>query len=67
MEAHDALEESTRHGRSRVGVAKGDEVSILGEAINHSLDDRLAMHLGKAIDEVHGDVCPHLRGNIKGL
>jgi hypothetical protein len=40
---------------------------MLGEAIDHREDDRLAMDLRQALNEVHQDVRPHLGRHIKGL
>jgi hypothetical protein len=60
VEADDAVEEGPGHGRGCIGVSEGDEVHVLGEAVNHREDDRLAAHLGKALDEVHGDISPQL-------
>jgi hypothetical protein len=42
-------------------------VDILGEAIHHREDYELARHLGQPLDEVHGDVGPHLGRHLKGL
>jgi hypothetical protein len=60
MEVDDAVEEGPGHERGCIGVTEGDEVRVLGEAVNYREDDRLAAHLGKALDEVHGDISPHL-------
>ena len=67
METNDTVEEGTGHGCSSVGMAERDEVSILGEAIDHHENDRFAAHLGEALDEVHGDICPDLRRHLQGL
>jgi hypothetical protein len=48
-------------------VAEGDEVRILGEAVDDSKDHRLPMDLREALDEVHGDVGPHLGRHLKQL
>jgi hypothetical protein len=42
-------------------------VRILGEAVDHREDDGLAAHLGQPLDEVHGNIRPHLRRHIKRL
>jgi hypothetical protein len=42
-------------------------VSVLGEAIDHREDDRFAAHLRQPLDEVHGDVGPHLGRHLEGL
>ena len=67
MEADDVVEESSRDGGGGVGVAERDEVRVFGEAVDHRENDGLAAHLGKALDEVHGDVIPDLRRHLKGL
>jgi hypothetical protein len=67
VKADDAVEEGTGHGCSSVRMAEHDEVGILGEAVDRREDDRLFAHLGKALDEVHGDMGPHLRGHLQGL
>jgi hypothetical protein len=40
---------------------------ILGEAIDHREDNRLAPDFTQPFDEVHGDVGPHLGRHLKGL
>jgi hypothetical protein len=60
MEEDDAIEEGPGHGRDCIGMTEGDEVRVLGEAVNHREDDGLAAHIGKDLDEVHGDISPHL-------
>ena len=67
METDDALKEGAGDGRGGVGVAERDEVRVLGEAVNHREDDGLAAHFGEALDEVHGDVRPHLRRHLERL
>jgi hypothetical protein len=47
-------------------VAEYDEVSILGEAINHCHDNGLAMHPGVALDKVERDAGPYLGGTSNG-
>lgn len=53
MKANNAFEESLDDGRGSVGLAERDEVSVLGEAIDHSEDDGLAADLGQPLDEIH--------------
>ena len=65
--ADDAGEEGACHRSRSVGMAEGDEVRVLGEAINHREDDGLPAHLGQPFDEVHGDVRPHLGGHVQRL
>ena len=48
-------------------MTQGDEVRVLGEAVNHREDDGFAAHLGKALDEVHGNIRPHLGGYVQRL
>ena len=63
----DAVEEGACHRSSRVGMTEDDEVRVLGEAINHREDDGLAANLRQPLDEVHGDVRPHLGGHVQRL
>jgi hypothetical protein len=42
-------------------------VRVLREAVDHRQDYRLARHLGQALNEVHGDVRPHLGGHLQRL
>jgi len=67
VKRNDAVEEGAGDRRRRVWVTEGDEVGVPREGINHREDDRLPVDLRKAFNKVHGDVCPHLRGNLKGL
>ena len=48
-------------------MAERDEVHILGEVVDHRMDDGLAAHLGEALDEVHGNIRPDLRWHLQGL
>ena len=48
-------------------MAERDEVRVLGEAVDHREYDRLAPDLRKALDEVHGDVRPHLGRHLQRL
>ena len=48
-------------------MTQGDEVGLLGEAINHREDDRLLVDLREALDEIHRDVRPYLCGDLEGL
>jgi hypothetical protein len=59
--------ESPGDRRCSVGVAEGDEMTVLGEAIHHREDDELVVHSGKALDEVHGDVRPDLGWHLQWL
>ena len=67
MQPDDAVEEGARDRRRCVRVAEGDDVRVLGEAVHHGEDDRLPMYLGELLDEVHGDVRPHLGRHLKRL
>jgi len=62
-----AVKEGTGDRRHSVGVAKRDEVRVLGEAIDDSEDDRLAADPGQPLDKVHEDVSPHLGWHGQGL
>jgi len=42
-------------------------MGILGQAIHDGEDDALAMYLGKAFHEIHGDVRPHQRWDVEWL
>jgi hypothetical protein len=63
MEAHDVGEESVSNGLGGVGVRQGNQMAVLAEAMDDGEDDRLALHLGKRLDEVDADVRPHHRWN----
>ena len=67
MQPDNAVEESASDGGRGVRVAERNKMHILGEAIDHREDDRLAADLGQALDEVHRNIHPHLRRNVKGL
>jgi hypothetical protein len=53
MEADNAVKEGPGDRRGSVRMAQGDEMLVLGEAINDGEDDRLPMDLGQAFDEIH--------------
>ena len=42
-------------------------MGVLREAIHHRQNHRLAVHLWKTLDEVHGDISPHLGQDVQGL
>ena len=65
MQSDNGFEERLRHCGRRVGVTQGDEVSMLGELINHRQDDTLAVVTRQALNEVHGDVCLDLRRDLE--
>jgi hypothetical protein len=56
MELDDAIEEGFGDQSGNVGVAQRDEMSMLGEPINHDQDDTLAMDVRKAFDEIKRNV-----------
>ena len=64
---NNAIKESSGDQRYRVWVAERDEMCILGEAIDHREDNRLAPDFKKPFDEVHGDVGPHLGQHLEGM
>jgi hypothetical protein len=64
----DALgEEGMSHYCRCVGVAEGYEVCRFGKAVHHGENDRLAIDLVEALDEVHGYVGPDCRWNAEVL
>ena len=67
MEPHNLVEERLGNRGGAVGVAEGDEMCILGEAINHRENHRFASDLGKAFNKIHGDVGPDGVGNVQRL
>ena len=67
MQPDNIVEESLGNRDGGVGMSKRDEVGVLGEAIDHRQDDRLAADLGKPLDEVHRDIRPHLGRHGEGL
>jgi hypothetical protein len=67
VEPNNVEEESVCHHCCRIRVAEGDEMSVLRERVHHSVDHILVAHLGKALNEIHGDVGPHCGWHIKQL
>ena len=48
-------------------MAQGDEMRHLREAVDHSEDHILPAQTWEALNEVHGDVAPHMIWNGQGL
>jgi hypothetical protein len=46
---------------------QGNEVRILGEAVDDGKNDRLPVDHREALDEVHRDVGPHLGQHVERL
>ena len=67
MQTNNVVEECTCNRGGRVGMAKGDEVRVLGESVNHRENDGFAADLGQALDKIHRDVCPNLGRDVEGL
>jgi hypothetical protein len=67
VQPDNAIEEGTDDGGRSVGVAKGDEMRVHGEAVDHREYDGFPANLGQTLDEVHGDIRPHLGRNVEGL
>jgi hypothetical protein len=67
VEPDNGVDEGHGNSRCRVGVAEGDEVCILGEAVHHYQDDRLTADLGDADDKIERDVEPYTRWHRKRL
>jgi hypothetical protein len=67
METNDVMEESMSDGRRRIRVTQRNEMSILGESVDHSKDDALAMNFGKHLDEIHGNISPNARWHRQWL
>jgi hypothetical protein len=67
VEAHNVVEEGLNDGDSGVGVGKGDEVRVLGEAVDDGEHHGLAPDARKSLDEVHGDVRPYRTWNLQRL
>jgi hypothetical protein len=67
MQANDAIEERPGDGGRCVRVPQQEEVGVLRETVDDREDHRFARHLGQALDEVDGDVRPHLGGNVQRL
>jgi hypothetical protein len=59
VQAHDLIEEDAGHRHRRVWATQGDEVGVLGEAVDDGEDEGLATHSREALNEVHGDVGPN--------
>jgi hypothetical protein len=60
MEPHDIFEEGASNGLHGVEEAQGDEMCILGEAIDDGEDDQLPTNARKALNRVHGAIAPHM-------
>jgi hypothetical protein len=60
MKAYDAIEECPGNGSSGVRVSQRNEMRILRKPVDHGEDDTLAVHPGKALDKIHGDIRPNL-------
>lgn len=56
IEPRHMVEEGMGDQCQTVGVAEDNKVHVLGEAVNHSQDNRLAAHIEKAFNEVHRNV-----------
>ena len=67
MQTNNVVEECTCDRGSGVGLGEGDEVRILGESVDHRENDGFATDLGQPLDEVHGDIRPHLGRYFEGL
>jgi hypothetical protein len=67
VEPDDLGEEGMSHYCRCVGVAEGYEVCRFGKAVHHGENDRLAIDLVEALDEVHGYVGPDCRWNAEVL
>lgn len=52
MEVEDFVEECSSDACCGVWVTQWNEVSILGQAVNHGEDDAFAVNLGKAFHEI---------------
>jgi len=67
VEPDDTVEESSSNGGDRVGMAKRNKMRVLGEAIDHRENDRLTTNLWEVLNEVHGDIRPHLGRHLQRL
>jgi hypothetical protein len=48
-------------------VTDGHEVGVLGKPIDDGEDHRLAIDTRKALDEIHGHMCPNGAGHVERL
>jgi hypothetical protein len=67
MKPDNLLEEGRRDRRCSIWVTQGNEVGVLGQAIDHCQNHCLAADLQEIVNEIHGDVLPHHGWHIEGL
>lgn len=61
MEFDNVRKKHTCNRGCGVGVAEGNEVRVLGEAVDDGEDNRLALNLRKALNEIQRDIAPNKR------
>jgi hypothetical protein len=52
---------------ARVWLTEVNEVRVSGEAVDDDEYDGLSVDLGKALNQVHRDICPHLGQHVEWL
>jgi hypothetical protein len=67
MKSDDLFEERHRDHPCSIWVAQGNEMGIFGQEIDHRQDHRLATHLRKVVDIVHGNALPHHIRHVEWL
>jgi hypothetical protein len=67
VEANDGVEESVGDHRRGVQVYQWDEVSHLGEPVDHGEDHRVAVDTRQTLDEVHGWINPYCARQVQRL
>jgi hypothetical protein len=65
MESDHHVKECSCHYSRRVPVAEQDEVRGLREAVNDSEQHRVAVDAQESLNDVHAEVSPNCRGQLK--
>jgi len=58
LQSNNLCKERTSHRRRYIRMVQQNEMSRLREPIHHCQDHRLAVHLGKSLNEVNGHIRP---------
>jgi hypothetical protein len=67
MEINDRVEEDSGDRGRSVGMAEGNEMCHLGELVNYSEDNRLAIDARKTFYKVHRNISPDSGRHVERL